>query len=106
MVPRRYDGQNAVATNFISIKDVASAQVEFRVEDWADRSRRARELALSIDGYEVSPSPRGYACHRSRWIWVEADAAGRRVPWSDFRLLVPTDSLTPIRLHAGNVTST
>ncbi len=89
-------------TSLISIKDVASAQFEFRVEDWADRSRRARELALSINGYEVSPRPRGYACHRSRWVWVEADAAGRRVPWSDFRLLVPTDALTPVTLHVAN----
>ena len=68
-----------MGTSLISIKDVASAQFEFRVEDWADRSRLARELAISINGYEVSPRPRGYACHRPRWVWVEADAAGRRV---------------------------
>jgi hypothetical protein len=24
------------------------------------------------------------------------------VPWSDFRLLVPTDALTPITLHVAN----
>ena len=48
-----------MGTSFISIKDVASAQFEFRVEDWVDRSRRARELALSINGYEVSPSRAG-----------------------------------------------
>jgi len=91
-----------MATSFISIKDVASAQFEFRVEDWVDCSHRARELALSINGYEVSPWPRGYASHRPRWVWVEADAAGRRVSWSDFRLLVPTDALTPITLHVAN----
>jgi hypothetical protein len=91
-----------MGTSLISIKDVASAQFEFRVEDWADRSRWARELALSINGYEVSPQPRGYVCHRQRWVWVEADAAGRRVPWSDFRLLVPTDALTPVTLHVAN----
>jgi hypothetical protein len=91
-----------MATSFISIKDVASAQFEFRVEDWVDRSHRARELAQSINGYEVSPQPRGYVCHRPQWVWVEADAAGRRVAWSDFRLLVPTDALTPIKLHLAN----
>ena len=91
-----------MSTSLISIKDVASAQFEFRHQDWADRSRWARELALSINGYEVSPRPRGYSCHRPRWVWVEADAAGRRVPWSDFRLLVPTDALTPITLHVAN----
>jgi hypothetical protein len=91
-----------MGTSLISIKDVASAQFEFRVEDWADRSRWARDLAVSINGYEVSPQPRGYVCHRSRWVWVEADAAGRKVPWSDFRLLVPTDALTPITLHVAN----
>jgi hypothetical protein len=95
-----------MGTSLISIKDVVSAQFEFRVEDWEDRSHWARELALSINGYEVSPRPRGYSCHRPRWVWVEADAAGRRVPWSDFRLLVPTDALTPVKLHGGNVTST
>lgn len=81
---------------------MASAQFEFRLEDWADRSRWARELAISINGYEVSPRPRGYTCHRPRWVWIEADAAGRRVPWSDFRLLVPTDALTPITLRVAN----
>jgi len=91
-----------MSTSLISIKDVASAQFEFRHDDWADRSRWARDLALSINGYEVSPRPRGYSCHRPRWVWVEADAAGRRVPWSDFRLLVPTDALTPITLHVAN----
>jgi hypothetical protein len=91
-----------MGTSLISIKDVASAQFEFRAEDWENRSRRARELALSINGYEVSPRPRGYVCHRPRWVWVEADAAGRRVPWSDFRLLVPTDALTPVTLHVAN----
>lgn len=90
-----------MATSFFSIKDVASAQFEFRVEDWVDRSHRARELALSINGYEVSPRPRGYSCHRPRWVWVEADPAGRKVVWSDFRLLVPTDALTPITLHVA-----
>ncbi len=94
-----------MGTSFISITDVASAQFEFRREDWVDRSRRAQELALSINGYEVSPQPRGYACHRALWVWVEADAAGRRVPWSEFRLLVPTAALTPITLHvAGGAT--
>ena len=88
-----------IGSSLISIKDVASAQFEFRTADWADRSHWARNLALSINGYEVSPRPRGYTCHRPLWVWVEADAAGRRVPWSDFRLLVPTDSLTPITLH-------
>ena len=91
-----------MGTSLISIKDVASAQFEFRHEDWAARSRWARELALSINGYEVSPRPRGYSCHRPRWVWVEADAAGRKVPWSDFRLLVPTDALTPTALHVAN----
>ncbi len=95
-----------MATSLISIRDVASAQFEFRVDDWADRSHRARELARSINGYEVSPRPRGYACYRSRWVWVEADAAGRKVPWSDFRLLVPSDALTPIALHVTNDTTT
>jgi hypothetical protein len=91
-----------MATSFISIKDVASAQFEFRVADWADRSRRARDLALSINGYEVSPQPRGYACHRPTWVWVEADPGGRKVPWSEFRLLVPTAALTPITLHVAH----
>jgi hypothetical protein len=91
-----------MGTSFISIKDVASAQFEFRAEDWADRSRLAREMAFSINGYEVSPEPRGYASYRRRWVWVEADAAGRRVPWSDFRLLVPTDALTPITLRIAH----
>jgi len=100
-----------MSTNLISIKDTARArsefdtfraQFEFRVEDWADRSSRARELALSINGYEVSPQPRGYVCHRSKWVWVEADPAGRKVPWSDFRMLVPTASLTPVALHVAN----
>jgi len=95
-----------MGTSLISITDVASAQFEFRVDDWADRSELARELALSINGYEVSPRPRGYACYRQRWIWVEADAAGRNVPWSDFRLLVPTDALTPITLHVTNASAT
>ena len=93
-----------MATSFFSIKDVASAQFEFRVTDWSDRSHQARELARSINGYEVSPQVRGYACHRPQWVWVEADAAGRRVSWSDFRLLVPTDALTPITLHVANTT--
>jgi hypothetical protein len=48
-----------MGTSLISIKDVASAQFEFRVEDWADRSHHARQLARSINGYEVSPRPRG-----------------------------------------------
>jgi hypothetical protein len=91
-----------MSTSLISIKDVASAQFEFRLADWADRSEWARELAQSINGYEVSPRPRGYTAHRPRWVWVEADAAGRRVSWSDFRLLVPTDALTPITLHVAN----
>jgi hypothetical protein len=91
-----------MGTSFISIKDVAVAQFEFRAEDWSNRSRSARELAFSINGYEVSPRPRGYACHRPQWVWVEADPAGRRVSWSDFRLLVPTDSLTPITLHVAS----
>ncbi len=91
-----------MGTSVISIKDVASAEFEFRVKDWVDRSPRARELALSINGYEVSPRPRGFACHRPRWVWVEADPAGRKVPWSEFRLLVPTDALTPITLHVAN----
>ncbi len=91
-----------MGTSFISINDVASAQFAFRVEDWVERSRRAQELALSINGYEVSPRPPGYVCHRPRWVWVEADAAGRKVPWSEFRLLVPTDALTPITLHVAN----
>jgi hypothetical protein len=91
-----------MGTSFISINDVASAQFQFRIADWADRSRRARELALSINGYEVSPQPRGYPCHRPRWVWVEADPAGRKVPWSEFRLLVPTAALTPITLHVAN----
>jgi hypothetical protein len=34
-------------------------------------------------------------------VWVEADAAGRKVPWSEFRLLVPTDALTPLTLHVA-----
>jgi hypothetical protein len=92
----------AIRTSFISINNVASAQFEFRVEDWADRSQRARALALSINGYEVSPHPRGYACHRAQWVWVEADAAGRKVPWGEFRLLVPAKALTPITLHVAN----
>ena len=91
-----------MGTSLISIRDVASAQFEFRVEDWADRSPRARELALSINGYEVLPRPRGYLSHRPRWVWVEADAAGRKVPWSEFRLLVPTNALIPISLHAAS----
>lgn len=91
-----------MGTSFISIKDVASAQFEFRVEDWVERSHRARELALSINGYGVSPRPRGYSCHRPRWVWVEADPAGRKVLWSEFRLLVPTDALTPVTLHAAH----
>ncbi|HYB27213.1 MAG TPA: hypothetical protein VEF89_11410 [Solirubrobacteraceae bacterium] len=94
-----------MGTSFISIKDVAIAQFEFRVQDWADRSRRARELALSINGYEVSPRPSGYSCHRPQWVWVEADAAGRKVPWSEFRLIVPTDALTPIALHVAKASS-
>jgi hypothetical protein len=94
-----------MGTSLISIKDVVSAQFEFRVEDWADRSHWARNLALSINGYEVSPRPRGYPCNRPRWVWVEADAAGRKVPWSDFRLLVPSDALTPITLHVANATA-
>ena len=91
-----------MGTSFTSIKDVAIAQFEFRVEEWIDRSQRARELAVSINGYEVSPRPRGYVCHRPRWVWVEADAAGRKVPWSDFRLVVPIAALTPIALHVAN----
>jgi hypothetical protein len=94
----------------ISIRDTARAgselgtgraQFEFRVEDWADRSRRAQELARSISGYEVSPAPRGYVAHRPKWVWVEADPAGRKVPWSDFRMLVPAAALTPIALHVA-----
>jgi hypothetical protein len=97
--------------NLISIKDTARArlepdtpraQFEFRVEDWADRSRCAQELALSINGYEVSPHPRGYVCHRPDWVWVEADPARRKVPWSDFLMIVPTAALTPIALHVAN----
>jgi len=91
-----------VGTSLFSINDVASAQFEFRADDWVDRSRRARELAQSINGYEVSPRPRGYVCHRPQWVWVEADAAGRKVPWSHFRLLVPTNALTPVTLHLAN----
>jgi hypothetical protein len=91
-----------MGTSFASIKDVAVAQFEFRVEDWIDRSQLARELAVSINGYQVSPRPRGYVCHRPRWVWVEADAAGRKVPWSDFRLLVPVAALTPLMLHVAN----
>lgn len=94
-----------MGTSLISIKDVASAQFEFRVEDWADRSHYARQLARSINGYEVSPRPRGYTVHRPRWVWVEADAAGRKVPWSEFRLLVPTDALTPLTLHVANASA-
>ena len=92
----------AIGSSFISINNVASAQFEFRAEDWVDRSERARALALSINGYEVSPQPRGYASHRTRWLWVEADAAGRNVPWGEFRLLVPTNALTPITLRVAN----
>ena len=91
-----------MGSSFVSINNVASAQFDFRVEDWVERSRRAQELALSINGYEVSPRPPGCASHRPRWVWVEADAAGREVPWSEFRLLVPTDALTPITLHVAN----
>ena len=100
-----------MSTSLISIKDTASAafevdttraHFEFRVEDWADRSRCAQELARSISGYEVSPWPRGYISYRRRWVWVEADPGGRKVPWSDFRLLVPTNSLTPIMLRVAN----
>jgi hypothetical protein len=94
-----------MGTSFFSIKDVAVAQFEFRVEDWIDRSRRARELALSINGYEVSPRPSGYTCHRPRWVWVEADPAGRKVTWSEFRLIVPTHALTPIELHVATPAS-
>jgi hypothetical protein len=90
-----------MSTSFFSIKDVAVAQFEFRAEDWADRSRCARELALSINGYEVSPRTSGYTCLRPKWVWVEADPARRRVSWSEFRLIVPTDSLTPIALHVA-----
>jgi hypothetical protein len=82
--------------------DTARAQFEFRVEDWASRSECARELARSINGYEVSPQVRGYACHRPKWVWIEADAEGRKVPWSDFRLLVPAAALTPVSLHVAN----
>ena len=99
-----------MSMSLISIKDAARAgatfdtsraQFEFRVEDWAGRSRCAQELARSINGYEVSPQPRGYVCHRAKWVWVEADPAGRKVPWSDFRMLVPTASLTPVTLHVA-----
>ena len=95
-------GRIAVGTSFLRINDVTSAQFDFRAEDWVDRSQRARALALSINGYEVSPRPRGYRCHRPRWVWVEADAGGQKVPWSDFRLLVPADALTPIELHVAD----
>jgi hypothetical protein len=95
----------AVGTSFLSIKDVAIAQFEFRVEDWVYRSRRARELAASINGYEVSPRLPGYVCHRPQWVWVETDSAGRNVPWSEFRLLVPTDALIPVALHLANPTA-
>jgi hypothetical protein len=100
-----------MSKTLIAIKDtararfefgMARAQFEFRVEDWADRSRCARELALSINGYEVSPQPRGYVCHRPEWVWVEADPAGRKVAWSDFRMLVPAAALTPLTLHVAN----
>jgi hypothetical protein len=91
-----------MATSFISIRDVTSAQFEFRDEHWVDRSPRARVLAVSINGYEVYLRPPGYACHRPGWVWIEADAGRRRVSWSDFRLLVPTDALTPISLHIAN----
>jgi hypothetical protein len=91
-----------MGTSFISIDDIAIAQFEFRAEDWTERSHRARELALSINGYAVSPRPLGYTSHRARWVWVEADPGGRRVPWSEFRLVVPTDALTPIALHLAN----
>jgi hypothetical protein len=100
-----------MSTSLITIRDTASAafevdttraHFEFRVEDWAERSRWAQELARSISGYEVSPWPRGYIAYRPRWVWVEADPEGRKVPWSDFRLLVPTSSLTPIALHVAN----
>src|SRR5262249_9106753 len=100
-----------MSMNLISIKDTARARPEFdtsraqfafRVEDWAGRSRRARELAQSINGYEVSPRARGYVCHRPPGVWVEADPAGRKVPWSDFRMLVPTAALTPVSLHVAN----
>ncbi len=100
-----------MSMSLISIKDPARArfdldtsraQFEFRVEDWAGRSRCAQELARSINGYEVSPQPRGYVCHRAKWVWVEADPAGRKVPWSDFRMLVPTAALTPVSLHVAN----
>jgi hypothetical protein len=103
-----------MSASLISIKDTARAgaelettraQFEFRHEDWADRSRVAQELARSISGYEVSPGPRGYVSHRPRWVWVEADPAGRKVPWSDFRMLVPTAALTPIALHVANAGS-
>ena len=48
----------------------------------------------------VTRSRRGLAGTRatgSQWVWVEADAAGRKVPWSDFRLLVPTSCADPDR---------
>jgi hypothetical protein len=100
-----------MSSPLISIKDAARAgfelgtgraQFEFRVEDWADRSRCARELARSISGYEVSPAPRGFVSHRRQWVWVDADPAGRKVPWSDFRMLVPAAALTPVALHLAN----
>jgi hypothetical protein len=81
--------------------ETARAQFEFRLEDWTNRSECARELARSINGYEVSPQVRGYACHRPKWVWIEADAEGRKVPWSDFRLLVPIAALTPVDLHVA-----
>ena len=89
-----------MGTSFVSVKDVAVAQFEFRDEDWAERSRSARELAFSINGYEVSPRPRGYACHRSQWVWVEADPGGRRV-----RGATSGCSFRPIRSPRSRYTS-
>jgi hypothetical protein len=96
------EGWAPVGTIYVSIKDVAIAQFAFRDEDWVERSRRARELAASINGYEVSPRLPGYVSHRLHWVWVETDSAGRNVPWSEFRLLVPTDALIPVALHLAN----
>ena len=69
-----------MGTSLISIKDVAAPSSSSGSRTGPTAPGWARELALSINGYEVSPRPRGYTCHRPRWVRVEADAAGRRVP--------------------------
>ena len=87
--------------SLISIKDVASAQFEFRVKDWAERSHRARSGPQHQRLRSLAPAawlrlpPATVGMGRGRP--GRAQGALERLPAAS-----PDDALTPITLHLAN----